>query len=150
MRILQSLILTSLLVFPFLSNAATCPPVKELVRTQGEYSWFSNTPGWEGGFIAPTPGKGSSTFIGHFMGADWVQLNNKAESLGYVVCNYKGNYDDEVIRFTQTDTRKGRHEKEMVSKRPVSVNWNCKIQPDYPSTACTCSGQIDHCTFTSN
>lgn len=152
MRIWPSLTLicSPLLLLPLASTAATCPPVKDLLRTQGEYSWFSNQPGWEGGFIAPTQGKGSSTQISNFIRASWVQLNNKIDSLGYVVCEYKGNYGDEVIRFTQTAITKVQQEKEIVSKKPTSINWNCNIMPTYPSAACTCSGEVSSCTFTSN
>lgn len=139
MRILLS---AALLVSTLMSAsvfADSCPEPKEIVRTPGENSWFVNAPGWDGGFYYPFPGTGHSTHIAHFKDAQWIQVTNIESGLGYVVCDYQGNYDGEVIRIAQMQ--------EDITKRPKSVNWTCKINTDYPSTACTCSGLASQCTF---
>ncbi|MFI4954736.1 MAG: hypothetical protein ACHP9Y_02375 [Gammaproteobacteria bacterium] len=139
MRHILALMLASLIVIPQIAAADSCPDAKEIVRTPGEYSWFSNKPGWEGGFYFPFPGTGHSTHISHFTQAQWVQVTNIEKGLGYIICDYKGNYDQEVIRIIQI--------REDVTKRPKNINWSCKINNDYPSTACTCSGSAGQCSF---
>ena len=136
---MRKLLLTSLLLLPLAALADTCPEAENIVRTPGENSWFSNEPGWEGGFNAPTPGNGYSTDITHFMKAHWIQTTNVEEAPGYVVCDYKGNYDDEIIRFIQSVRAS--------AERPNSVNWQCQINQEYPSTACTCSALEEQCVF---
>jgi hypothetical protein len=85
------------------------------------------------------PGSGYSTQISEFKQAQWVQVTNIQHGLGYIICDYKGNFDDEVVRITQI--------REDVTKRPKNVNWSCTINTDYPSTACTCSGLAGQCAF---
>lgn len=133
------LLLPVFIFLPQLALADTCPNLKEIVRTPGENSWFSNKPGWEGGFFFPTPGIGHSTHISHLTQVQWVQVTNIENGLGYIVCDYKGNYDQEVIRITQV--------REDITKRPKGINWSCQIKTDYPSTACTCSGAVGDCSF---
>jgi hypothetical protein len=139
MRILLAATLATSSLISVSAWADSCPEPREIVRTPGENSWFSNKTGWEGGFYYPLPGKGYSTHISHFKEAQWVQVTNIETGLGHVVCDYQGNYDDEIIRIVQT--------REDITKRPKSVNWNCKINLDYPSTACTCSGLASQCSF---
>lgn len=139
MRNRVAYLFASLILLPQLVLADSCPSPKEIVRTPGEYSWFSHKSGWEGGFHSPFPGTGYSTHISHFTQAQWVQVTNVETGLGYVVCDYKGNYDNEIIRFVQI--------REDVTKRPKSINWTCKINKDYPSTACNCSGLVGQCSF---
>lgn len=139
MRILLAATLAVSSVISVSAWADACPEPKEIVRTPGENSWFSNKAGWEGGFYYPLPGTGHSTHISFFKEAQWIQVTNIETGLGHVVCDYQGNYQEEVIRIVQT--------REDITKRPKSVNWSCHINQTYPSTACRCSGMASQCTF---
>ena len=136
---LSLLMLASLILLPQLAAADNCPHPRDIVRTPGENSWFSNKPGWEGGFYSPMQGIGHSTHISHLTQAQWVQVTNMENGLGYIICDYKGNYDSETVRFTQI--------REDITKRPKGTIWSCQIKLDYPSTACTCSGAVGDCGF---
>ncbi|HLF67246.1 MAG TPA: hypothetical protein VI522_06465, partial [Gammaproteobacteria bacterium] len=71
--ILSGLLLTFCQVV-FAGNG--CPPVKDIKRTSGEFSWISQVPGWTGHFSYPQQAKGHSTHVIRFIEARWIQLTN--------------------------------------------------------------------------
>jgi hypothetical protein len=138
--------------------AATCPPVATIQRIPGENRWVTSLPGWEGYFLAPTTGQGHSYRIARFSTASWVKTQDLADSLGFIQCDYIGNFagsDDldpsqapqgqvEVIRFTQTKTRTAT----IPPHTPDQIAWNCTPTTRFPQTTCQCTLELEHCTFT--
>lgn len=116
---------------------AHCPELDQIKRVSGEYLWISKKPGWDGAFFLPFNGKGNSTQVTRFIGAQWIQVNNLTDGAGYVECDYKGNWDDEVIRFTQA----GIHN----TPKPTHPHWSCALNPNFPGVQCTCSMGPSQC-----
>lgn len=116
---------------------ANCPSLDQIQRISGEYHWITKAPGWEGAFIAPHNGKGNSTQVIRFIGAHWIQVNNLTDGPGYVECNYQGNWDGEIIRFTQA----GIHN----TPKPTDQHWNCVLNPHFPGVQCTCAMSPELC-----
>lgn len=129
------LLLISHTVFAYPGNG--CPSVKEIKRTSGEFSWSSSAPGWTGHFAYPVRGKGHSTHVTHFAHARWIQLTNLEDSQGYFECDYRGNYQDEIIRFVQAGT--------LANKKPTDNHWSCQLNPNFPGAQCECSVSSELC-----
>ncbi|MGA2655813.1 MAG: DUF3757 domain-containing protein [Gammaproteobacteria bacterium] len=132
------LLLSSTSLFAAHSNA-NCPNLDEIKRTSGEYSWISYAPGWSGAFAFPQQGKGSSTHVAGFIEARWIQLTNLEDSQGYFECDYRGNYDGEIIRFVQAGTR--------ANKKPTDNHWSCQLNPSFPGVQCICSMSTERCVM---
>jgi hypothetical protein len=116
-----------------------CPSVSAIERTSGEFSWISKTPGWSGQYVYPMQGKGHSTHVTQFIEARWIQVNNLENAAGYVECDYRGNYDDEVIRFVQAGTR--------AQGKPTDIHWTCQLNPHFPGVQCHCSASTQMCVL---
>jgi hypothetical protein len=123
----------------FAHSNNTCPDVKEIKRTSGEYSWISYAPGWSGSYTSPIQGKGNSTHVTNFIEARWIQLSNLEDSQGYFECDYHGNYDGEIIRFVQVGTR--------ANLKPTDNHWSCQLNPNFPGVQCICSISTQHCVL---
>ncbi|MFA6036789.1 MAG: DUF3757 domain-containing protein [Legionellales bacterium] len=131
------LLLASFTSFANMNANNTCPSLKEIKRTSGEYSWYSQAPGWTGHFAFPQHAKGNSTKVSGFIEARWIQLTNLENSYGYFECDYHGNYDGEVIRFVQAGTR--------ADLKPTNINWYCNLNPHFPGPQCVCSVSTELC-----
>ncbi len=119
--------------------ANSCPGVKDIKRTSGEFSWTSQVPSWTGHYAFPLRAKGNSTEVTYFIEARWIQLTNLTESQGYFECDYQGNYDGEIIRFVQSGTHAG--------PKPTDTHWSCNLNPNFPSPQCVCSAGSELCVL---
>ncbi len=117
-----------------LANAAfatNCPSLNSIYRINNQYSWISAQNGWNGEFAAPTPGKGESYGVGHFLRAEWIKLYDSPLSPGYVQCLYQGNISSEIIKFTQDGAQN--------SQMPRATGWSCHNLTAYPDVSCICA-----------
>ena len=138
--LLRTLLSILLIVISHSSIAAnSCPDIKEIKRTSGEFSWTSDAPGWTGHFAYPQQAKGHSTHVTYFLEARWIQLTNLTDSQGYFECDYQGSYGDEVIRFVQAGTH--------ANLKPKDIHWTCHLNPSFPGTQCTCSMSTELCVL---
>lgn len=127
-----------LLCSPALFAAAdTCPPLASISRTSGEYSWHSTDGRWEGYFVLPRVGRGSSNQVVAFQEARWIQLTDLRNSSGVVECDYAGNSPGEIIRFISNIA--------MATPKPTGNQWSCEFNPDIPGTQCLCGGEALGC-----
>jgi len=121
------------------ANVNFCPDLSEIKRTPGEYSWATTRPGWEGQFIAPLHAKGYSTEISSFAEARWIAFSNLPTTAGYIQCDYNGNLNEEVIRFSQIGSR--------ATHQPTGINWVAQTPMTFPNVQATCTSTPRDCSF---
>jgi hypothetical protein len=126
------------MLFPVLVLAVeTCPDISTISRTPGEYAWQSTDGRWEGYFLLPRVGRGSSTQVVGFEEARWIQLTNLLNSSGVVECDYIGNNAGEIIRFVNNAST--------AMAKPTSNHWSCEFNSEVPGTVCVCGGEASGC-----
>jgi hypothetical protein len=140
-KIILYFVTTLVVTFSFAAwSAEHCPEIENINRIAGENRWVSHYANWEGQFIGPEVGRGYSKRVVRFETASWVALNNLPDSPGYVTCDYAGNFETEVIRFTQKDSHG--------TLRPLNPEfWDCYDTISYPSVQCTCTRSEELCKF---
>jgi hypothetical protein len=135
------LILSSILLSTAVAAvAALCPALNSINRPENQYQWFTASSNWDGFFMTPELGKGTSYYVTHFLRAEWVKLYDAPNSPGYIQCQYQGNNAGEIIKFVQHNAQS--------TKMPHAIGWACNHLDNYPGVACTCSsGSAEGCAF---
>lgn len=90
LKLFLSFFILSLSFVNLYTKAATCPPLESIQRKPGTYQWITTEPGWNGYFMSPTKGKGTSYKATRFIGASWVKTQDSANPTGFVQCDYMG------------------------------------------------------------
>ncbi|MFI4955957.1 MAG: DUF3757 domain-containing protein [Gammaproteobacteria bacterium] len=138
MRIV-SVILLCVMAASAVATPINCPAPHDITRIDGEYAWRSNDSLFEGYFAVPQFGRGQSSEVTQFLEARWIQLTDLAKAKGFVECDYAGNVEGEIIRFSLLNAQAG--------PKPSAHTWSCSFHPPFPSSQCTCAGDPGICTF---
>lgn len=118
--------------------ALTCPSVEHIERQAGTYEWRTSDPGWVGRFVVPLNGKGHAYKVLRFVQAQWIQLKDLPDAPGVLQCDYIGDFEQEVIRFTQANAQ--------ITYRPHNIEWSCEHPTQFPQVACGCSVSVVACS----